>query len=113
MTRKRPGDDLPLHRKLGYQHMLEMAEIRAKLSAEGHTGPKLHFMAVQAMELRHANEPTFAERSAAWLAKQRAAPSTQDNVSAALEALRLIRDGHNDPRVLAREVLALIEGTGL
>lgn len=106
MTRKRPGDDVPIQRKLGYDQMVEMADIRAQLMAQGVTGTTLHFEAVATYEARHRGDPSFHERQAAWLAKQKGRPESDDPL---IVAMRLIRDGHNDPRGLAREILALID----
>lgn len=102
---------LPLHRKLGYDHMLEMREIEAALRAKGLSGTALHFAAVEEHERRHADDPTFRQmqdaaraRGAGWVAPMDA-PNREDLFRRALER---IRDGHNDPRRLAHTVL--IEG---
>lgn len=92
MRRKRPGDDFPVERKFGHARAVEMAEIEDELRARGASGPSLHFEAVRTYEVRHAGDPTFRERQAAWLARQ--APGAPDPFRKALEA---IRDGHNDP----------------
>lgn len=96
--------DRPDHLKFGYDHMVEMAQIRAELAAQGVTGTKLHFAAISQYEKRHTNDPTYAERCAV---RRNAGPIPV--AGSLVEALRLIRDGHNDPRALAREVLALYE----
>lgn len=104
-------DEVDIKLKFGYSHHVEMQEIRAKLRAEGVTDQAaLHFKAVAEYERRHKNDPTFAQKQAAARARgekwvpplQSAQPSLLDQFKAALEA---IRDGHNDPRELARTVL--------
>lgn len=93
---------LPLHRKFGYEHMLEMQRIEAALRANGVTGIELHFAAVRTYEALHRGDPSYRERQKAWLATS-TAETKPDLFRVALEE---IRDGHNDPRALARQVLA-------
>lgn len=95
-------DSIPIERKFGYGHMVEMAAIRAALASLHWTETELHFAAIRVYEERHAGEPTYRERCAAR--RQITAPSPMR------EALMLIRDGHNDPRALAREILLLVDG---
>lgn len=106
-------DDVDIKQKFGYSHHVEMEEIRAKLRAEGETDQAMiHFKAVAEYERRHKNDPTFAQKQAAARARgekwvpplQSDQPSLLDQFRAALEA---IRDGHNDPRELARTVLEI------
>jgi len=85
-----------LHRKFGYDHMLEMREIEERLRANGVTGVALHFAAVAQYEKAHADDPTYRQR------QQTTVQSQPDLLRRALEE---IRDGHNDPRALARQVL--------
>lgn len=94
-------DGVPIERKLGYAHAVEMAEIEDALRADGATGVELHFAAVRAYEVRHKNDASFKVRQKIWLATQVAA--TPDDLLR--RALEEIRDGHNDPRALARLVL--------
>ena len=93
--------NLPIHRKLGYNHMLEMREIETALKTQGISGVELHFAAVRYYEAKHKNDPSFKERQKVWLSTQ-SAPSRNDLLKIALEE---IRDGHNDPRALAEKVL--------
>ena len=93
--------DRPDHMKFGYDHMLEMRDIEAELRARGVTGVALHFQAVARYEEIHKNDPSYRERQTKWLATQVA--STPDDLFR--KALEEIRDGHNDPRALARSVL--------
>lgn len=51
----------------------------------------------------HKNKPSYAERQAAWRARQPVAGSSSADQLA--EALRQIAAGHNDARGLAAEVL--------
>lgn len=104
-------DDVDIRRKFGYAHHMEMQEIKAKLRAEGETDQAMiHFKAVAEYERRHMNDPTLAQNQAAartrgekWVTLlERDQPTHLDQFRAALEA---IRDGHNDPRELARKVL--------
>jgi hypothetical protein len=101
----RPGDTMPIQHKLGYDQMQEMSEIRLALANQGVTGTILHFRAVSEYERRHCGEPSYRERQQAWLARQKPSAPVLDYL---ILALREIRDGHNDPRTLAREVLALL-----
>lgn len=94
--------DTPAHLKFGYAHMIEMREIEATLRAGGLAGADLYFASIREYQKRHANDPTFRERQQAWLATS-STPAPPDLLRQALEQ---IRDGHNDPRSLAREVLA-------
>lgn len=96
-------DGMPLHRKFGYDHMVEMAAIRAELAGYGMTSTELHFAAVQTYEDRHSNDPSYRERCDARLALP-----TSARPDPFREALERIRDGHNDPRGLAREILELV-----
>jgi DNA invertase Pin-like site-specific DNA recombinase len=104
-------DEVDIKHKFGYSHHVEMQEIRAKLRAEGETDQAtIHFKAVAEYERRHKNDPTFAQKQASARARgekwvpplESDQPSLLDQYRAALEA---IRDGHNDPRELARTVL--------
>lgn len=106
-----PRSDIPVHRKLGYDHMLEMRGIEAQLRADGVTGVALHFAAVAQYERAHQHDPNFRQRQAAakaigaaWVSTD-AAPSRDDLMRLALEE---IRDGHNDPRALAQAVLGKV-----
>lgn len=104
-------DDVDIRLKFGYSHHVEMEEIKAALRADGETDQAMiHFKAVAEYERRHKNDPTFAQNQAVARARgeklvpplQSDQPSLLDQFKAALEA---IRDGHNDPRQLARTVL--------
>lgn len=97
--------DLPAHRKFGYAHMIEMREIERDLKSSGLDGADLYFASVKQYEKRHKDDPSFRETSAKWLATQ-STPAPTDLLRQALEQ---IRDGHNDPRSLAREVLAALD----
>jgi hypothetical protein len=88
--------ELPLHQKFGYSHMIEMRAIEDRLRANGITGVALHFAAVAEYEAAHKNDPIYSERKIA------AKPEQNNLFRLALEE---IRDGHNDPRTLARTVL--------
>ncbi len=95
-------DDLPAHRKFGYAQAVELTEIRNGLIATGLTGVELHFATVRTYEARHANDPTYRERQQEWLSK------TKPFIDPCIEALKLIRDGHNDARELARITLEAV-----
>lgn len=99
-------DDRPIHLKFGYDHMVEMASIRAELMAQGQQGMALHFNAIRAYEARHVGDPTYAEKCAA---RRRLDMHNPDRFDPLRVALELIRDGHNDPRGLARETLLLMD----
>lgn len=103
------NNELPWRLKLGYDHMIEMREIEAGLRAEGLTGIALHFKAIRQYETRHAGDPSYRQRQdaarargEAWVLGASPPSSENDILIAALEA---IRDGHNDPRALAAEIL--------
>lgn len=98
--------DLPDHLKFGYSHMIEMREIEKTMRARTDlTGADLYFACVDQYEKRHAGDPTYKERQQQWLSKHTTMPT---NFSLMKEALEQIRDGHNDPRALATEVLNAI-----
>lgn len=94
-------DDLSDHLKFGYAHMMEMREIERGLRAAGLGGTDLYFASIGEYEARHKNDPSYRETHQKWLATS----STPKPVDLIRQALEQIRDGHNDPRALAREVL--------
>lgn len=94
--------DLPDHRKFGYAHMVEMCEIEATHRAKGLGGAELYFASVREYEQRHRSDPSYRDRVQKWLATS----STPAPDNLLRQALEQIRDGHNDPRSLARDVLA-------
>ena len=102
-------DDLPDHLKFGYAHMMEMREIESGLLAFDASlkGADLHFACVHEYQTRHRGDPTYRERVQKWLATS----STPKPVDLIRQALEQIRDGHNDPRALARDVLAAVSDT--
>lgn len=81
-----------------------VASIRARCEAqaqsEGLAGLELFFRAQNLFTECVASKPTYRERQAKWMAKQKPAADPLR------EALQAIADGHNDPRALAAEVLA-------
>ncbi len=97
---------IPLHRKLGYDHMLEMREIEARIRsrADGTTGIALHFEAIRHYEIAHKDDPSFRQRQ-----KNQEVKHVYTNEHWLRLALEEIRDGHNDPRALARAVLEKID----
>lgn len=99
-------DDIPPHRKFGYAHMIEMREIEDNLRSSGFSGADLYFASVRQYETRHKSDPSYREMSQKWLATQ-STPKPTDLIRQALEQ---IRDGHNDPRALARAVLEAANG---
>lgn len=112
-------EDRPIHLKFGYEHMLEMRQIRRNLRAEGFDGVSLYFAARRAYDRRHENDLSWRQRQeiareagAKWVlpAERDDLPSDYDVLRAALEA---IRDGHNDPRALAARVLSEVQIPGL
>jgi hypothetical protein len=98
-------NDLPDHLKFGYAHMIEAREIERELRATGLSGADLYFATSRQYEARHKNDPSYRERVQKWLATS----STPKPVDLIRRALEQIRDGHNDPRTLARDVLAAID----
>lgn len=101
-----PPPDVPIERKLGYAHMVEMREIEEGLRAKGLNGAELHFASVSAYEVRHKSDPTLRQRQDAARSTEQAGPQAKRLDEILREALEMIRDGHNDPRGLAQEVLA-------
>lgn len=97
-------DDVPTHLKFGFQHMMEMREIEGDLRASGLSGVELYFASIRQYEVNHKDDPTYRERQEGWLATA-STPAPTDLLRQALEQ---IRDGHNDPRSLAREVLSVV-----
>lgn len=93
--------DLPDRHKFGYAHMVETREIERELRATGLVGADLYFATSREYEARHKGDPSYRERVQKWLATS----STPMPVDLIRQALEQIRDGHNDPRTLAREVL--------
>lgn len=96
--------DTPTHLKFGYQHMLEMGRIDAEMRNKGLVGAELHFACVKQYEVNHKDDPSYRQRQKKWLATA-SAPAPTDLLRQALEQ---IRDGHNDPRALARKVLSAV-----
>ena len=71
MSRRVYPDTVPIERKFGYSHVMERAAIRAELVAAGEPDDmRLHFKVVSEQERRHKDDPTFAERCAAFRARQ-------------------------------------------
>ncbi len=108
--------DRPVHLKFGYDQMIEMRQLEDALRAQGLTGVALHFGVVRRYEEAHKNDLSFRERQRiarengeSWAGGGRTLPSDNDILHAALVA---IRDGHNDPRQLAAEVLKKVCGDG-
>lgn len=102
-------NELPLHRKLGYDHMLEMREIESRLRKQGLFGVNLYFESVRAYDARHNADLTYRQRQDAAKARgEKWVSSNEVRLPDDLlrKALEEIRDGHNDPRTLARDVLA-------
>jgi hypothetical protein len=97
--------NVPAHLKFGYAHMVEMREIEDALRTSGLHGTELHFACVRQYEVRHKDDPTYRQRQQAWLATN----SVQSFRDLLRQALEEIRDGHNDPRALARQVLDTID----
>lgn len=91
--------------------MVEMREIEDGLRAAGFRGVDLYFASIRHYEHRHKFDLTFKqrqdvarERGESWVST----PSTETPKDLIRQALEQIRDGHNDPRTLARDVLAAI-----
>jgi len=106
-------DDVPDHLKFGYAHMMEMRTIEAEQRAAGLSGTELYFACIRHYEARHRGDPSFRQRQEiarvngeAWVGT----PSTPSLDDLLRQALEQIRDGHNDPRSLAREVLDAVNG---
>lgn len=95
-------DPIPIERKFGYEHMIEMEAIREELRARGVTDPtRLHFAAVDVYVERHKNDRTYREKSET----RRALVRSRYVGDRYREALEQIAAGHNDARALAKEVL--------
>jgi hypothetical protein len=104
-------DNIPDHRKFGYAFNREIEEIEREIAAElgvdpEKFDPRVFFGARRRYEDRHRNDPSLRRRlgkSLGAIPAKRALSGRDDLYRAALEA---IRDGHNDPRTLARDTLA-------
>lgn len=77
-------------------------QCEARAASEGLAGLELFFRAQQLFQDRLAARPSYRERQADWRERQKQAGKSCDPLRRALEA---IRDGHNDPRGLARETM--------
>lgn len=105
--------DVATHLKFGYSHMMEMREIEATMRRRGLSGAALHFACVTQYEENHKNDPTFRQRQDAARARGErwvSTPSVSSPADLLRQALEEIRDGHNDPRSLARQVLLSVDG---
>ena len=105
-------DEQHLRGKLGYWRMVEERMIRAEIEAEG-GNPDDRFEIERRVTKNHTNDETYAQTSARRLSARALAQQAAFLRDAAegtlrdraLEALRLIADGHNDARGLARSAL--------
>jgi hypothetical protein len=112
-------DEKCLRGVFGYWHMVEERMILAQLKTEG-VEATLSAVSARMIE-NHRGDESFADQSRrlhlgleiASAAKQQAqmnrAGIWEEAREECLEALRQIRDGHNDPRELARIVLEKLE----
>lgn len=53
------ADEVPIHRKFGYDHMVETAEMREALIAKGVSGTALIFEVSKEYLRRHRDDPSF------------------------------------------------------
>lgn len=92
-------DPLPDHLKFGYAAVMEKRAIRARLESEGVTGIALELAIERAYEAAHANDVTYAEKSAARTARARKAPApfTDDELAAIRDRFKM----DNDPASVA------------
>lgn len=100
------------HRKFGFDHVVEMREIESALRTTGLVGIALYFASVQEYSVRHANDPTYRQRQEMARARGErwvASASVPHASNLHRKALEEIRDGNNDPRSLARDVLLATE----
>ena len=91
-------DETPIHRKLGYQRMIEIGAHRERIkAATGLSGERLEAAARDAYDEAHRNDPTYRETSAAFAARF---PKPPPPVLFTPEELALIAErfaGANDP----------------
>lgn len=101
-----------LRRKLGYWHMVEERMVRAELVAEGKDPQAVDFwhLLSERIMANHRDDVSF---KVSGMIRQQVAAERDHMVETAtdecVQALRDIRDGYNDPRQLAADVLAKLE----
>lgn len=106
-------DEKHLRRKLGYWRMVEDRMVRDQLAAEGVTPDQWGFWSEisRRMVENHKDDASF--KVPGYITQQISCGQDEQIAhakDACVEALRQIRDGHNDPRLLAREALERLEG---
>lgn len=110
-----------LRNRFGYWHMVEERMVRAQMAAEGITPETergcFYLLMTQRIMENHKDDPKpWHDRHGLMYGggiRQQAAYELQAMIEAAreecLQALRDIRDGHNDPRGLASAVLIKLD----
>lgn len=102
-----------LRRKLGYWRHVEERVVRAELIAEGHDPNALGFWSKLSARIIENHKDDKRPLMFSGAIHQQAAYERDEMVrlatDAAVQALRDIRDGHNDPRGLAQAVLRRLE----
>lgn len=110
-------EDKHLRRRFGYWQMVEERMVRAQLEEEGVApdSPCFFMSVAKRIEENHKDDPKPWKLSGPadgrWGAVRQQVAFERDNAveqakDAAVAALREIEAGHNDPRDLARKVLA-------
>lgn len=92
-------DPRPPETKFGYAAVMEKRAIRARLENEGVTGIALELAIEREYEVAHANDVTYAEKSAARAARAKKAPApfTDDELAAIRDRFKM----DNDPASVA------------
>lgn len=93
------ASDITISQKFGYDIVMEKAAIRARLIAAGQPDDMTLLFEVEREYIAaHANDPTFKERSAVWLAKQKVSTGfTREELERLIEHF----ENANDPMLIS------------
>jgi glycine/D-amino acid oxidase-like deaminating enzyme len=116
-------EDKHLRRRFGYWQMVEERMVRAQLEEEGVApdSPCFFMSVAKRIEENHKDDPKpwklAGPADGRWGAVRQQAAFERDAAverakDEAIKALIEIRDGHNDPRALAAQVLAALDEAG-
>lgn len=95
-ARRRAREDaIPIEHKFGYAAAIEKEEIERSLLRRGVPMPQRYFEIERIYQERHANDPSYAERSAAFRARQ--APPSPSFTAEELQHMMEHFAGANDP----------------
>ncbi len=108
----RTPEDIPLHRKLGYDHHRERDAIRAHLVRRGHDPHTLafEFRVTRIQDRIHRNKPTMRQRQQLWREKQPAPTKAVALTPEEIAYLVEVFEAANHP--LAQSIYAKARATG-